>query len=63
MSPNLEKCAAIKCWSSEKETTRHFFAHYDWQSMTFNFKDAKLATDTLKRKNITTGASKAAAGK
>ncbi|XP_076817370.1 uncharacterized protein LOC143462939 isoform X2 [Clavelina lepadiformis] len=41
---------------------RHNFAHYDWQSMTFSFKDVLVAVETLKRKNPTpSGASQAAA--
>lgn len=56
-----EQCAALKCWSLEKDRPRQSFAHHDWQSMTFSFSDVLVATETLKRKNETTGASKAAA--
>nr|XP_039270889.1 signal-induced proliferation-associated 1-like protein 1 isoform X1 [Styela clava] len=56
-----EQCAALKCWSLEKDRPRQSFAHHDWQSMIFSFAEVLLATETLKRKNETTGASKAAA--
>nr|XP_009857983.1 signal-induced proliferation-associated 1-like protein 1 isoform X3 [Ciona intestinalis] len=45
----------------DEHRRRHRFAHYDWQSMLFSFRDVLKAADTLKRKNTTTGASKAAA--
>nr|CAB3266077.1 signal-induced proliferation-associated 1-like protein 1 [Phallusia mammillata] len=45
----------------EERRRRHHFAHYDWQSMLFSFREVLLAMEGLKRKNTTTGASKAAA--
>lgn len=40
---------------------RHPFAHYDWQSMLFSFKDTLAGMESLKQKNTLSGASKAAA--
>ena len=40
---------------------RRYFAHYDWQSTLFSFRDALVGMETLKRKNTPSGASKAAA--
>ena len=46
---------------AEKQLRQHF-AHYDWQSMFFSFKDVLEALEILKRKNTKSGASKANQG-
>ena len=51
----------IEITAEEARRRRHHFAHYDWQSMLFSFKDVLVSIRTLKRKNAPTGASEAAA--
>ena len=54
-------CVISELTAEQARKRRHHFAHYDWQSMLFSFKDVLVAMDTLKRKNAPTGASEAAA--